>query len=219
MHQDTITVQAIILGFSMWSPLFVDSVCIHLFPSLFFHYLFFLYLLDVLQNNERLQKEAGMLSRSRKYFPAPKNGCLLLILGVSGKFLREPHQRIFGKKNWFPNEVLGHLVCVLISYKYIYTPLHTLKHLLFLQIFSWCCSCVFLAPISFLWSIGSYEINDSWMCLVYSAENEVLLGLNSSGWSILEGGSGKAQALRVCGGRAGSARLLRLGKAAGLELS
>lgn len=155
----------------MWSPLFADSVYIHLFPHLFFHYLFFLYFLDVLQNNEKLQKEAGMLSRSREYSPAPKNGCLLLILGVSGESLREPPQRMFGKNNWLPNEVLGHLVCVLISYKYIYTPLHTLKHLLFLQIFSWCCSSVFLAPISFLWFVGSYEISDSQMCLVYSAEN------------------------------------------------
>lgn len=97
-----------------------------------------------------------MLSRGRKYFPASKNCYLLLILGVSGKSLREPHQRMFGKNNWFVNEVLGHLVCVLMSYKYIYTPLHILKHLLFLQMFSWCCSSVFLVPISFLWSIDSY---------------------------------------------------------------
>lgn len=92
-------------------------------PPIFSSIIFFpLYLLDVLEDNEKLQKEAGMLRRGRKYLPAPKNGCLLLILGVSGKSLREPHQRMFGKNNWFPNEVQGHLLCVLISYKYNNIP-------------------------------------------------------------------------------------------------
>lgn len=133
----------------------MDSECTFLIPPpLFLN--FFLMSSGCFAKQRKLQKGVGMLGRLREYFPTPKKCCLLLILRVSGKPLREFHQSLFGKKKWIANEVACHLVHVLLSYIYTYIPPHNLMHLLFLQGISCCCFSAFLASILFLWSTDVY---------------------------------------------------------------
>lgn len=161
----------------------------------------------------KLQKGVGMLGRLREYFPTPKKCCLLLILWVSGKPLREFHQSLFGKKKWIANEVACHLVHVLLSYIYTYIPPHNLMHLLFFArdflLLFFCFLSIHFIPLVYWCLLKKWFPNASglsfWKWSFDGLKWQWAIHLERKIW-------GKHRVLWVCGGREGSANVIKPAK-------